>query len=100
MASKSQRSATSAHRRRAAARGLVRLEVQTPRQDIELVRAVVETLRGKSEKAKALRSALEKALIDPAVETAFDIFGSDLSDETFAGVFEQPRERGWRKLKL
>ena len=100
MANKSQRSATSAHRRRAAARGLIRLEVQTPKQDIELVRAVVETLRGEPEKAKALRSTLEKALIDPAVETAFDIFGSDLSDEAFAGVFDQPREREWRKLKL
>jgi hypothetical protein len=100
VANKSQRSATSAHRRRAAARGLIRLEVQTPKQDIELVRAVVETLRGEPEKAKALRSMLEKALIDPAVETAFDIFGSDLPDETFAGVFDQPREREWRKLKL
>ena len=61
---------------------------------------MVETLRGEPEKAKALRSMLEKALIDPAVETAFDIFGSDLSDEAFAGVFDQPREREWRKLKL
>jgi hypothetical protein len=100
VANKSQRLATRTHRRRAAARGLVRLEVQTPRQDIELVRAVVETLRGEPEKAKVLRSTLEQALIDPAVETAFDIFGSDLPDETFAGVFERPRERGWRKLKL
>jgi hypothetical protein len=100
MASKSQRKATSAHRRRAAARGLVRLEVQTPRRDVELVRTLVETLRGEPEKAGTLRSALEKALINPAEITAFDIFGSDLPDETFAGVFDHPRERDWRKLRL
>jgi hypothetical protein len=100
VASKSQRKATSAHRRRAAARGLVRLEVQAPRKDVELVRTVVEALRGESERAKALRSALEKALVNPAEMTAFDIFGSDLPDEVFEGVFDQPRERDWRKLKL
>jgi hypothetical protein len=100
VASKSQRKATSAHRRRAAARGLVRLEVQAPIRDVELVRRVVETLRGEPEKAKALRSALEKALVNTAEMTAFDIFGSDLPDEAFAGVFDQPRERDWRKLKL
>jgi hypothetical protein len=100
VASKSQRKATNAHRRRAAARGLVRLEVQAPRKDVELVRAVVQTLRGEPEKAKALRSALEKALVNPVEMTAFDIFGSDLPDEAFAGVFDQPRERDWRNLKL
>jgi putative addiction module CopG family antidote len=26
------------------------------------------------------------------VKTAFDVFGSDLPDETFAGVFDQPRQ--------
>lgn len=100
VASKSQRKATSAHRRRAAARGLVRLEVQAPRKDVELVRTVVETLRGEPEKAEALRSTLEKALVNPGEMTAFDIFGSDLPDEAFAGVFDRPHERDWRKLKL
>jgi hypothetical protein len=88
VASRSQRKATSAHRRRAAARGLVRLEVQAPRKDVELVRTVVETLRGEPEKAKVLRSTLEKALVNPGEMTAFDIFGSDLPDEAFAGVFD------------
>src|SRR5262245_7131039 len=100
MTSTSQRRATAAHRRRTSARGLVRLEVQAPKRDVELVRAVVQILRGEPEKARALRSTLEKALIDPDVETAFDVFGSDLPDEVFAGVFEQPRERHWRKVKL
>jgi hypothetical protein len=100
MATKSQRRATRAHRRRAAARGFVRVEVQAPRKDAGLIRALAETLRGKAEKAEALRSALAKVLIDPEVETAFDIFGSDLPDETFAGVFDQPRQRDWREANL
>jgi len=100
MASKSQIKATSTHRRRAAARGLVRVEVQAARGDAGLIRAVAETLRSKPEKARALRSTLERALIDPEIKTAFDVFGSDLPDETFVGVFDQPRPRAWRKVDL
>ena len=99
MAGKSQRDATSAHRRRAAARGLVRVEVEAPRKDADLIRALAEALRDHPEKARGLRAALERALM-PEIRTAFDVFGSDLSDEAFAGVFEQRRERGWRKLDL
>jgi hypothetical protein len=99
MASKSQRRATSTHRRRAAARGLVRVEVQAARSDAGLIRALAETLRSKPEKAKALRSTLQ-ALIDPEIKTAFDVFGSDLPDEAFAGVFDQPRPRDWREVDL
>ncbi len=99
MASKSQRKATTTHRRRAAARGLVRVEVQAPKKDAGLIRALAETLRSKPEKAKALRSTLEKALM-PELATAFDVFGSDLPDEAFAGVFDQPRERDWRMVSL
>lgn len=100
MASKSQIKATSAHRRRAAARGLVRIEVQAARADAGLIRAVAETLRSKPEKAKALRSTLEKALVDPEIKTAFDVFGSDLPDDAFAGVFDQTRAREWREVDL
>lgn len=100
MASKSQIRATSTHRRRAAARGLVRVEVQAARGDAGLIRALAQTLRGKSEKAKALRSTLEKALVGPEIKTAFDVFGSDLPDETFTGVFDQPRSREWREVDL
>jgi len=100
MHAKSQRKATTAHRRRAAAKGLVRVEVQAAKADVGLIRALAETLRTKPEKAKALRSTLEKALVDPNVETAFDVFGSDLSDEAFAGVFDQKRSRDWRKIDL
>jgi hypothetical protein len=101
MASKSQRKATRTHRRRAAARGLVRVEVQAPKKDAGLIRALAETLRGKAETAEALRSTLAKALIiDPEVKTAFDVFGSELPDETFADVFDQPRQRDWREIDL
>ena len=57
-------------------------------------------MRNKPEKAKALRSTLEKALIDAEVRTASDVFGSDLPDEVFAGVFDHPRPRNWRKVDL
>jgi len=100
MASKSQRKATRTHRRRAAVRGFVRVEVQAPKKDAGLIRALAETLRGGTEKAEALRSTLTKAVMNPQMSTAFDIFGSDLPDEIFGGVFEQPRQRGWRRVDL
>jgi hypothetical protein len=100
MASKSQRKATRTHRRRAAARGVVRVEVQALKQDVSLIRALAETLRGRDEKAEAVRSTLGKALVHPEVKTAFDVFGSELPDETFAGVFDRPRQRGWREVDL
>jgi hypothetical protein len=100
MASKAQRNATKMHRRRAAARGLVRLEVQAPKRDADLIRALADTLRSESEKAKALRSTLMKSLIHPEMKTAFDVFGSDLPNEFFAGVFEQSRHKLWREIDL
>jgi hypothetical protein len=100
MASKAQRKATRAHRNRAAARGLVRLEVQTRKKDAGLIRSLARTLRSESEKAKAVRSTLASVLLYPEVKTAFDVFGSDLADEVFAEVFEQPRQRRWREVVL
>jgi hypothetical protein len=97
---KSQRKATRAHRRRAAARGLVRVEVQTPKRDARLIRAVAETLRGRAQQANALRTTLAKALVHPKAKTAFDVFGSDLPDEAFEGIFDQPRQRDWREVDL
>jgi len=99
-ASKSQIRATSTHRRRAAARGLVRVEVQAARGDAELIRAVAETLRSDSAKANALRSTLEKTLMDLQIKTAFDVFGTDLPDDAFAGVFDPARARTWREIGL
>jgi hypothetical protein len=95
MTSKSQRKATHAHRRRAAARGLVRLEVRALRGDASLIRALAETLRGGTGKAEALRTTLAQAIMNPKMKTAFDVFGSELPDEVFADIFDQPRQRGW-----
>lgn len=100
MASKAQRRATKTHRRRAVARGLVRLEIQAAKKDVELIRGLAATLRSESEKARALRSTLASALAGSAINTAFDVFGSDLPDEYFAEVFEQPRPRQWRDIEL
>lgn len=100
MATTSQKKASTAHRRRAAARGLVRVEVQAAKGDAGLIRALAETLRGDPQRAKCLRSALEQALIDPEIKTAFDVFGSDLPDATLEGVFDQPRQMGWREVEL
>ena len=46
-----------------------------------------------------MRSALEKALIEPGIATAFDV-RVHLPDETFEGVFDQPRPLDWRKVDL
>ena len=100
MTSASQKKAVGAHRRRATARGLVRLEVQASRGDAGLIRALAQALRQDPAKAGTLRSALEKTLGDPDAATAFDVFGSDLPDEAFADVFEQPRARKWRDIAL
>jgi len=100
MASASQKKASTAHRRRAAERGLVRVEVQATAGDTGLIRVLAETLRGEPERARLLRSALQQALIDPEIKTAFDVFGSDLPDEAFAGIHDQPRQKGWREVDL
>jgi hypothetical protein len=100
MATRSQRNATRAHRRRSAARGLVRVEVQAAKKDAGLLRALAETLRSGTEQAEALRSTLAGALLHPEIKTAFDIFGSDLPDEIFGGVFDHARHQGWREVDL
>ena len=98
MATKAQRKATKMHRRRAAARGLVRVEVQAAEKDVELIRSLAATLRHESAQARSLRATLAGALIQPEIKTAFDVFGSDLPDELFEDVFEQPRPRQWREI--
>ncbi len=100
MATTSQRKASKTQRRRAVAHSLVRVEVQAAKADTGLIRALAETLRGEPERAKMLRSTLEQALIDPEVKTAFDVFGSDLPDDAFAGIFDQPRQKGWHEVEL
>jgi hypothetical protein len=76
------------------------VEVQTPKQDAGLIREVAERLRGKAQDAATLRATLVEALTHPDTRTAFDIFGSELPDDAFDGVFDQPRQRGWRGTDL
>jgi hypothetical protein len=87
------------HRRRAAARGFVCVEVQATARDAGLIKAVAAALRTGS-KAQGVRTRLANALSPGDARTAFDIFGSELPDDVFAGVFEQPREKRWRDIKL
>jgi hypothetical protein len=89
-----------APRRRRPSKGLIHIEVRAARRDTALIRAVAETLRGEPERARALRSTLEEALVGPEVKTAFDVFGSDLPEETFADVFDHPRPASWREVEL
>ena len=100
MTRSSQTEASNTRWRSTTGRSLVRVQVQAAKDDSGLIRALAERLRGEPEHAAALRSVLARALVDPTVETAFDVFGSDLPDEVFAGVFEQPRERGWSDVEL
>ena len=100
MASKSRRKVRPTHRRRATARGLVRVEVQASKGDAALIRALAQTLREGTAKAQAVRSTLTQAVMNPEVKTAFDIFGSDPPDDPFVDVFGQPRERGRRPVEL
>ncbi len=95
MASKPKHKPTRMHRRRAAARGFVRVEVQAPKTDASLIRALAAILRGRTEFAETQRSALVKATMLPESTTAFDIFGSNLPEDAFAGVFDQPRQRSF-----
>jgi hypothetical protein len=99
MATISQKRASNMHRRRIVASGLVRVEVQAAKGDTGLIRALAKTLRD-PKRGKAVRSTLEQALADPEVKTAFDVFGSDLPEDCFAGIFDQPRQKAWRKINL
>ena len=96
----SQKNASITHRRKAAAHGLLRVEVQAAASDTALIKSLAEKLRGDPVRAAIVRSTLENALGEPDVKTAFDVFGADLSDEFFEGVFDQPRERDWRKVDI
>jgi len=73
---------------------------RTEPDDLALLDNVVKVLRGDPEEAQRLRRAIVAALPGPKENTVFDIFGSDLPDEVFEGVFDQPRQSGWRDVDL
>ena len=89
--STAQSKALATHRRRRRDSGVVRVEVQVPAIDAALVRDLAAVLRGKPQAAQALRAQLRTAIATPRASAIFDIFGSDLPDSYFDGVFEHDR---------
>jgi hypothetical protein len=89
--SNAQSEALIAHRRRRRGSGVVRVEVQVPAIDAALVRDLAAVLRGSPEAARALRVQLRATIAQPRASAVFDLFGSDLPDAYFDGVFEQDR---------
>jgi hypothetical protein len=53
----------------------------------------IEKNRSDSETTVPAKAREDAGNTNPEVRTAFDIFGSDLPDEFFAEVFDQPRQR-------
>jgi hypothetical protein len=86
-----QQKTLNAQRRRRRDGGMVRVEVQVPEIDAGMLRELAAILRGKSDAAQAMRSQLRSVVAKSRAESVFDIFGSDLSDGYFEGVFEQMR---------
>jgi hypothetical protein len=50
--------------------------------------------------AANFRSKPNNAATKREIRTAFDAFGSDLPDEAFDEIFDQPRQHGWREIEF
>jgi hypothetical protein len=68
--------------------------------DAEMIGRILDILRGDETEAQALRNAILAALEKKRARTALDLFGSELPDEAFDGVFEHPRQKSWREVGL
>jgi hypothetical protein len=90
--SNAQKKALANHRRRRKNNGMVRVEVQVPAIDAGIVRGVAAILRSQSDAAQTMRNQLRAVVLKPRVDNVFDIFGSDLPDAYFDGVFDQRRK--------
>ena len=99
MGKTAQRKAAENYRKRTRDKGLVRVEVQVPAGDAELVRDLAEKLKRNGFEAEAARGSL-KTIVQPhsAPKTAHEIFASDLPDEYFEGVFDHVRTTSNRKI--
>ena len=86
-----QKKALTDHRARRRRAGLARIEVQAPAMDASIIRELAAVLRGDVDRARAVRAELQSIIARPAAMSALDIFGSDLPDAYFEGVFEQGR---------
>lgn len=98
MTQASQRKATSAWRKRELASGYIRLEIRAKAGDAGLIRSLADSLR--TNESDALRARIKEAVGDTEASTAFDIFGSDLPDSCFDGIFERPADTGWRDIEI
>ena len=70
---------------------MVHAVVQVPAIDTEMLRDIAAILRGSAETAQTMRAQLRSLVAKPRLDTVFDIFGSDLPDAYFDGVFTQSR---------
>jgi nicotinate-nucleotide pyrophosphorylase len=95
-----QRKASAAHRKRMANQGLVRVEVKASHRDSRLIKTVADILLHDPLKAEALRTTLQTALAPQNQKSVLEIFGSELPDETFETVFDQPRPSKWREVEF
>jgi hypothetical protein len=84
-----QRKALNTNRSRSRNRGVVRVEVQVPAVDVQIVHDLAAILRGEPDVAQAMRVQLRSVVAKPRTASIFGIFGSDLPDAYFEGVFEQ-----------
>jgi len=69
------------------------VEVQASDVDAGLIRDIAAVLRGEPDEARALRTKLRSAVAQPRAASVFDIFGADMDDAVFDGVFESGRRR-------
>lgn len=100
MTSAAQKKAMAAHRRRVAAKGLVRVEVQVSAGDASLLREMARRLRGGKSDAEKARNALRVSLAASDDGSALNMFASDLPDEYFEGVFDHERKVEDREIDL
>lgn len=82
-----QQKAVAAHRERRRSAGLVRVEVQAPAVDAPILRALAAALRDRRPDAARVREQLRALIARPLAVSALDVFGSDLPDDHFDGVF-------------
>ena len=79
------------HRRRPRDSGVVRVAVQVPAIDAALLRGLAAVLRGDAMAAGAVRAQLLSVVTGSGTANVLDMFGSDLPDVYFDGVFDHDR---------
>jgi hypothetical protein len=74
--------------------------LEPPLDDAALIGRILDVLRGDEREAQEFRRAIIAALPGAKPKSTLDVFGSDLPDETFEGVFTEERDSGWRGVDL